>query len=117
MCLLYIVNSIVRVCVYEEVEVVLASFQLLSMMQPKAGEDPRNEDCGDLMVKVLSYSAHDYDCMYIYIYMFCIYINHILIQCQYIYSHRKVCNYFCNCTGRKASDWTKNTKATEPCKA
>ena len=42
--------------------------------------------------------------------------NHILIQCQYIYSHRKVCNYFCNCTGRKASDWTKNTKATEPCK-
>ena len=42
-------------------------------------------------------------------------INHILIQCQYIYSHRKVCNYFCNCTVRKASDWTKNTKTTEPC--
>ena len=44
------------------------------MIQPKAGEDPRNEDprnedCDDLMVKVLSYSAHDYDCMYIYIYI------------------------------------------------
>ena len=53
--------------------VVLASFKLLShnvllkyMIQPKAGEDPRNEDCGEL---ILSYSAHNYDCMYIYIHM------------------------------------------------
>ena len=59
--------------------VVLASSQLLShnvsiryMIQPQAGEEPRNEDCGDLMVRALSYSAHDYNCMYIHIYVWCI---------------------------------------------
>ena len=36
--------------------------------------------------------------------------NNILILCQF---HRKVCNYFCNCTGRKASDWIQSYK---PCK-
>ena len=30
------------------------------------------------------------------------------LYCLYIYSHTKVCNYFCHHTGTKASDWKKN---------